>query len=247
MEKLVAVKDDPAFDLIVLDTPPTANALDFLDAPERLVAALDSTAMKWLVEAFQSTGKVSMNLLAKGAASVLKGVAKITGGGFVEIVAEFVSQLNDLFGGFRERAARVQAALRSDEVAFVLVSSPSPESLKEAIYFAERLIEHRMPCGALVVNRVHTPPARADVDREVAASALDHAHVALDEDGADRLVRAHLDRVRLAELDHRHIAELARRATASLPLVKVAELETDVHDLALLARLSTVLMAGGNA
>lgn len=247
MEKLVAVKDDPAYDLIVLDTPPTANALDFLDAPERLVAALDSTAMKWLVEAFQSTGKVSMNLLAKGAAGVLKGVAKITGGGFVEIVAEFVSQLNDLFGGFRERASRVQAALRSDEVAFVLVSSPAPESLKEAIYFAERLIEHRMPCGALVVNRVHTAPERADVDRGVAASALSHARVMLDDDGPDRLLAAHADRVRLADLDRRHVAELSRRATASLPLVKVAELETDVHDLVLLARLSTVLMAGGNA
>ena len=71
MEKLVAVKDDPRYDLIILDTPPTANALDFLDAPERLMEALDSTTMTWFVEAFQSTGKFSLNILAKGASAVL--------------------------------------------------------------------------------------------------------------------------------------------------------------------------------
>ena len=87
MEKLVAVKDDPRCDLIILDTPPTANALDFLDAPERLVEALDSAAMKWFIEAFQSTGKLSLNLLARSAAVVLRGIGKITGGGFLEAMA----------------------------------------------------------------------------------------------------------------------------------------------------------------
>ena len=81
MEKLVAVQKDPRFDLIILDTPPTANALDFLDAPERLVEALDSATMRWFVQAFESTGKLSLNLLARSAAVVLRGLGRITGGG----------------------------------------------------------------------------------------------------------------------------------------------------------------------
>ncbi|HVH42831.1 MAG TPA: ArsA-related P-loop ATPase, partial [Labilithrix sp.] len=123
MEKLVAVKEDPRYDLIVLDTPPTANALDFLDAPERLMEALDSATMKWFVEAFQSSGKFSLNLIAKSAATVLRAIGKITGGGFLEAMAEFISELNDLFGGFKERAIRVQRTLRGNDVAFVLVTS----------------------------------------------------------------------------------------------------------------------------
>ena len=108
MEKLVAVKDDPRYDLIVLDTPPTANALDFLDAPR----AADGGARLGDHEVVRRrrssrAGKFSLNLLAKSAASVLRGIGKITGGGFLEAMAEFIAELNDLFGGFKERAARV--------------------------------------------------------------------------------------------------------------------------------------------
>ncbi|HEX4448409.1 MAG TPA: ArsA-related P-loop ATPase, partial [Polyangiaceae bacterium] len=83
MEKLVAVQRDPRFDLVILDTPPTANALDFLDAPARLVEAVDSPTMRWFVQAFESTGKVGFNLLARSAAIVLRGLGRITGGGFL--------------------------------------------------------------------------------------------------------------------------------------------------------------------
>ena len=109
MEKLVAVKDDPRYDLIVLDTPPTANALDFLDAPQRLMEALDSATMKWFVQAFESGGKFSLNLIAKSAATILRGIGRITGGGFLEAMAEFIGELNELFGGFKERASARRA------------------------------------------------------------------------------------------------------------------------------------------
>src|SRR5580700_8888021 len=158
MEKLVAVKADPRWDLVILDTPPTANALDFLDAPERLMEALDSATMKWFIEAFQTSGKLSLNLLARSAAMVLRGIGKITGGGFLEAMAEFIAELNDLFGGFKHRAAQVQKALRMPEVAFVLVTSPSPMSIREVLYFSERLADHDMPRGAFVVNRFRVPP-----------------------------------------------------------------------------------------
>ncbi|MDP9148470.1 MAG: AAA family ATPase, partial [Myxococcota bacterium] len=158
MEKLVAVKNDPRFDLILLDTPPTANALDFLDAPQRLIEALDSATMRWFVQAFESTGKLSMNLLARSAAVILRGIGRITGVGFLQSMAELIAELNELFGGFKERAKMVEAALRSSEVSFVLVSSAAPMSIQEVLFFSDRLEQARMPRGAFVVNRFRLPP-----------------------------------------------------------------------------------------
>jgi anion-transporting ArsA/GET3 family ATPase len=245
MEKLVAVKDDPRYDLIVLDTPPTANALDFLDAPERLTEALDSATMRWFVEAFQSSGKFSLNLVAKSAAAVLRGIGKITGGGFLEAMAEFISELNELFGGFKERAQRVQQTLRAQDVAFVLVTSPSPPAIKEVLYFAERLEKANMPRGALVVNRFHLPPpfAKEGVSEDHAAKGIERYGLALEEDAPYRLVKAHADALKLALHDEANVRAL--HGAAGLPLVRVAELDTDVYDLALLTQLSDVLMAGG--
>lgn len=245
MEKLVAVKDDPRYDLVVLDTPPTANALDFLDAPERLMEALDSATMKWFVEAFQSSGKFSLNLIAKSAATVLRAIGKITGGGFLEAMAEFIAELNDLFGGFRERALRVQKTLRGSDVAFVLVTSPSPPAIREVLYFAERLEEARMLRGALVVNRFHLPPRHAEgVSVADAAAGIAARGLDLEDDAPARLVTAHADAVKLAALDAAHVRALSG-AASDTPLVRVAELATDVQDIRLLAELSDVLLAGG--
>ena len=244
MEKLVAVKADKRYDLIVLDTPPTANALDFLDAPERLLEALDSATMRWLVEAFESTGKLSLNLLARSAASALRGIGKIVGGGFLEAMAEFITELNELFGGFKHRAVAVQKALRGPDVAFVLVTSPAPMSIQEVLYFSERLAEHGMPRGAFVVNRFRMPPAFAKegVRPEDAIEGIAEYKLALDDDAPARLVEAHAGAVKLAALDARHVRMLEKSAVG-VPIVRVPELASDVHDLGLLAELARVLMA----
>jgi anion-transporting ArsA/GET3 family ATPase len=201
--------------------------------------------MKWFVDAFQSSGKFSLNLIAKSAATVLRAIGKITGGGFLEAMAEFIAELNDLFGGFKERAARVQKTLRGSDIAFVLVTSPSPPAIKEVLYFVERLEEARMPRGALVVNRFHLPPRRAEGVSEADASAGIAAwNLQLEDDAPARLVRAHADAVRLASLDATHLKAL-ETTSAGTPVIRVAELDTDVQDLALLAQLSDILMAGG--
>jgi len=249
VEKLVAVKDDPQYDLIVLDTPPTANALDFLDAPERLMDALDSATMKWFIQAFETSGKLSLNILAKSASVVLKGIGRITGGGFLEAMAELITELNDLFGGFKERAEIVQKTLRSNDVAFILVTSPAPMSLREVRYFAERLIEHHMPLGAFVVNRLHLAPSVAEHPANVAeATTAIRAVVGLDallgEDGGERVAHAHADAFALATLDARHVKALDE-VKKSAPLVRVPDLASDVHDVGLLAELADTLIAGG--
>ena len=247
MEKLVAVKADPRFDLIILDTPPTANALDFLDAPERLAEAIDSAAMRWFIQAFESSGKLSLNLLARGAAAVLRGLGRITGGGFLESMAEFISELNDLFGGFKQRAKMVEDALRSDEVSFVLVTSPAPMSIQEVLFFSERLESSRMPRGAFVVNRFRMPPPSADrpPSEKEAAAAIDAHKLLLDDDAPARLVQAHADAVRLAALDALHVHLLGERAQGRVPIVRVPELASDVHDLTRLGEVAETLMSGG--
>jgi anion-transporting ArsA/GET3 family ATPase len=247
MEKLVAVQRDPRFDLVILDTPPTANALDFLDAPARLAEAIDSAAMRWFVQAFESTGKLSLNLLARSAAIVLRGLGKITGGGFLEAMAEFITELNDLFGGFKQRAGMVEAALRSPEVSFVLVTSPAPMSIQEVMFFSDRLEEAKMPRGALVVNRFRVPPPSAAAPpsvKEAAAAVARHA-LQLDEDAPGRLVRAHGDAIRLAALDATNVRLLDKRANGRVPIVRVPELPSDVHDLRNLGELAEMLMRGG--
>jgi anion-transporting ArsA/GET3 family ATPase len=247
MEKLVAVQKDPRFDLVVLDTPPTTNALDFLDAPKRLVEALDSAAIRWFVQAFQSTGKLSLNLLARSAVVVLRGLGRITGGAFLESMAEFITELNDLFGGFRERAKIVETALRSPEVSFVLATSPAPMSIQEVLFFSDRLEESHMPRGAFVVNRFRLPPPAADAPpsaQDVAVAIAAHGLV-LDTDAPSRLVRAHSDAVRLAALDAMQVVALYERAKAKVPIVRIPELPSDVHDLESLGRLADMLMSGG--
>jgi anion-transporting ArsA/GET3 family ATPase len=247
MEKLVAVQRDPRFDLVILDTPPTANALDFLDAPGRLVEAVDSPTMRWFVQAFESTGKVGFNLLARSAAVVLRGLGRITGGGFLAAMAEFITELNDLFGGFKQRAQMVESSLRSPEVSFVLVTSPAPVNLEEAVFFSERLERANMARGAFVVNRFRLPPLWTDAppgEGDVASAIARHGlHL---EDGApQRVVRAHADAVRLARRDAANVRSISERASDGVPIVRVPELASDVHDLKNLRDIAEMLMSGG--
>lgn len=244
MEKLHAIKDDPRYDLILLDTPPTANALDFLDAPERMVDILDSAVMRWIVSAVQSSGKLSLNLLTKSTAIVLKGIGRLTGGGFLQDLAQFLGELNDLFGGFKDRAREVSSGLRAPDVAYVLVTSPEPMSIQEVLYFSERLREQKMPRDAFVVNRVH-PVSVPTQDEAVVERALARRQIKLGEGGAKRVVRAALDEAMRGELDAKEL-EALDRALADAPdrplRVDVPAFAKDVHDIEALATVARILV-----
>ena len=249
MEKLLAVKRDSRYDLIVLDTPPTGNALDFLDAPERLIDALDSGTIRWFVQAMESSGKFSLNLVAKSIAVVLRGIGRLTGGGFLEQMAAFITDLNDLFGGFRERASQVQAAFRGAEFAYVIVSTPAPFAIREALFFSERLRDQGMRRDALVLNRVHRRP-RFDPAEEEIAGALGRHGLELGADGAERLWRALKDEVLQAEVDHRHLRDLDKAfgpagSEGAPARIEIPALPGDVHDLATLAGIAALLAPAG--
>lgn len=246
MEKLLAVKNDTNYDLIVLDTPPTSNALDFLDAPERLVNVLDSAAVGWLTKAFEKSGRFSLNLVAKSFAMVLKGIGRLTGGGFLEQMAEFISDLNELFGGFKTRAREVAKAFRGDEFAYVLVTTPAPAAIREATFFAERLRELGMTNDALVVNRVHRPPRSEVTLPDVKAAIQRHELGILGDTGAERLMRAVAEERERAESDRRSLSllepALAPDEHGHKPLrVDIPALPGDVHDLGTLAGVAKLI------
>jgi anion-transporting ArsA/GET3 family ATPase len=244
MEKLYEVRSDPQYDLVLLDTPPTQNALDFLDAPERLVGALDSGATRWFLQAFQSSGKFSFNLLAKSTAAILRGIGKITGGGFLEQIAVFISEFNELFGGWRERATVIASALRGPDVAYVLVTTPDPLSVREVIYFADRLREQSMRRDAFVVNRVHPTYGRLPDVAEIDA-ALEARDLHLGRDASARLRRAADEETRLGKQDMIHLlaldAALDDEAAGGSLEVRVPAFPFDIYDIQRLAMVAELL------
>jgi anion-transporting ArsA/GET3 family ATPase len=243
MEKLHALKQDPEWDLIVVDTPPTANALDFLDAPDRMIDALDSAVLRWLSAAFQRSGKLSFRLLARGASAALRGMARVTGQGFLEALAEFIVLINEMFGGFRARADEVRKALRGDEVAYVLVTSPDPLSIREILYFGDRLREQQMPRDAVIVNRVRPDRQGRPSPNEI-HDELGRQHVVLAGGAEERVLRAFEDEARLGHLDRWNMKALAALDEGeNHPLrVEVPAFAGDVHDLCTLAQVAAILV-----
>ncbi|HET9958066.1 MAG TPA: ArsA-related P-loop ATPase, partial [Polyangiaceae bacterium] len=238
MEKVLSVVGDPRYDLIVLDTPPTSDALDFLDAPERLIGAIDSAALGWLTQAFQKTGFFSLNVLAKGVSLVLRGLSRLTGQGFLEHLAAFVGDLNELFGGFRERAERVARAFRAPDFAYLLVATPSAEALGEAAFFAERLQRLGMRADALIVNRTRPKPSSAPVPEQIASRLRGHGSSA-SSDLVMRILRASGEESASFERERRAVDGARARASAlsreRVPLcVEVPAFPESVHDVAAL-------------
>ncbi len=236
MEKVLAVLKSGRYDLIVLDTPPTSEALDFLDAPERLVEALDSPAMRWLVQALQPTGGFSMRLLARGVAALLRTMGRLTGRGFLEDMAAFVGELNELFGGFKERAAEVSRAFRAPDFGYLLVAAPSAPALEEARFFTERLRRIGLAADALVLNRVH-----ADV---TAAAAVDSLRAFVSARGLsalpEQLLLAQADEHARARIEAPEV-EKARRLFTPENLWTVPVMAGDVRGLSDLAKVSRAL------
>ena len=242
MAKLYEIAGEKRYDLIILDTPPTANALDFLDAPERLTSAIDSPAIQWFTKPYLAAGRFSLKAVGMGAAFVLKRLARFVGSAFLDDMAQFFVEFNAILGGFRERAREVFDLLRRDDVAFVVVSSAEPASVDEAIYFYERLVQSQMPLGAFVVNRVHRAGPSGLSREEVIArltarpelrgySPDDIVQVASDFD------RTHKEFQALAQIDAREVGRLEARSSGRAPVVTVPFFDQDIYDVAGLSQM----------
>ncbi len=229
MEKLAQLVATGDYDLVVVDTPPTRSALDFLDAPERLTTFLDGRMIKILLAPAKAGGKAYLKVVTAGFNVFTNVLTKIIGASVLQDVSQFVAALETMFGGFRERAQATYDLLKAPGTAFVVVAAPEPDALREASYFVERLAEERMPLAGLVVNRVHRPGSAALSPEKSLAAAE-----SLDESGghplAAAVLRLHADRMTLAAREQR-LQERFRHAHPGVAVVQVAALPGDVHDL----------------
>jgi anion-transporting ArsA/GET3 family ATPase len=244
MEKLHAMRNGDQFELIVLDTPPTANALDFLDAPRKMVDAVESPAVHLFVSAYQKAGKLSLNLLGFGAAYVVRRLARFTGGQFLDEIAAFLSELSVLLGGMHERAAQVLELLQREEVGFVIVTAPDPRAIDEAIGLHERLIEGGLALSGFIINKVHPlrpvdlPAAEVARRIEVATGSGGEPAVAL----AERLLLDHGRMQVLARADAAEIERLRARCGEAHAYLPVPLFNEDVHDVRGLVKLGDHLL-----
>jgi anion-transporting ArsA/GET3 family ATPase len=238
MEKLGQLRRQDAWDLIVVDTPPSRSALDFLDAPQRLGFFLDSRLIRLLGTPARAGGRVSLRLMSAGVGIVTRTMTRVLGAQLLRDVQSFVSALDTMFGGFRERADETFRLLKDPETRFLVVATPEQDALREATYFVRRLADDGMPLGGLVLNRVH----RSNAETLSAERALTAAED-LEQREADSsygsagnravtagLLRLHAERMQIIARERR----LAARFTGACPAVPVGEIVAqpgDIHDL----------------
>jgi anion-transporting ArsA/GET3 family ATPase len=235
MEKLYELASDRDYDVVVLDTPPTAHALDFLDAPDRVLDFLGNETARALLAPAAAAGKLGLRLAQLGGGYIAKTLARFTGQAVLGDLGDFLQSFQGMYEGFKERAAEVHALLSRPEVGFVLVTSPSPVAIEEVLAFHERLHAESMPIAGLVANRV-TPDLWPGGPLP-GAPALAHALGGGDRDAglAERLASTLAEHQALAVAERRALDRLF--AAIDAPRVVIPRLETDVHDLAGLARL----------
>ncbi len=213
-EELFALQDDPRFDLVVVDTPPSGNAMDVLDAPGRLVRLFDNRVYRLL------TGRTSgpVKVVTRAAHRFVRLVASAVGAGVVDDAIEFFTLFEDLEAGFRARASTVREILSGDLAAFVLVASPRRDTVREAEQLLDGLEERRLHPDALVVNLLHPDPSIP-----LTPEQLEEAQ---DRPGAEALRRLH----RRARAERLATGELISRLPPQSRLVRIPILPDDVHD-----------------
>ncbi|WP_426563968.1 ArsA family ATPase [Angustibacter sp. McL0619] len=233
MEKLGQLRAqadrDGSWDLVVVDTPPSRSALDFLDAPARLGSFLDGRFIRLLSAPAKAGGRAYLRAFSAGMTAVTGALTKVIGAQVLKDVQTFVVALDSMFGGFRERADATYKLLQDDGTAFLVVAAPERDALREAAYFVERLARDDMPLAGLVLNRVHDlDPSAPSAERALAA-----AETLAEQTGnplTEQLLRLHAERVRVAEREVL-ITERFTGAHRLVPVRRVRARAQDVHDL----------------
>lgn len=238
MEKLLDLCGDERYDLVVLDTPPTRNALDFLEAPDRLLGFLDSSILRFFLRPYFAAGRLTLKVATRAGRLALDLADRVLGLQFLQDLSEFFLAFESMYDGFKERAGRVFALLREPSTGFVLVTAPGRPALDEAHYFYRRLSEKGMPFVSFLVNRVHADPGAGRRRTPRALRPAQPPDAALRE----ALVRLHAEQRALARADTRHVARLL--AGTHEDVVVVPELDTDVHDLRGLSEVAGIVFEG---
>jgi anion-transporting ArsA/GET3 family ATPase len=236
MEKLFELHSEGRFDLLVLDTPPSRDALDFLDAPRRLTQFIEGRSLR----IFMKPTGIGMRIAGRGA-SVMFGVLKrLVGFDLLADLSEFFTAFSGMVEGFQERAKRVNELLADPATSFLVVCGPQGEPISEAVYFHRKLVEAKLPFGGVIVNKVHCSNNELRGDGADMRRAL--AELLDDEDLADRVAANVGDYQALAARDAANIDHLAAELRTQ-SVIRVPYLDEDVHDLAGLAEINRYLFA----
>ncbi len=240
MEKLGQLLAQDRWDLVVVDTPPSRNALDFLDAPKRLGSFMDGRLWRLLLAPGRGIGR-----LVTGAVGLaMKALSTILGSQMLSDASTFVQSLDSTFGGFRERADRTYALLKRRGTQFVVVSAAEPDALREASFFIDRLSQESMPLAGLILNRTHPTLCALTVERAV--DAAEQLEADAKDDGPDSLaaavLRIHADRALTAKREIRLLGRFTG-ANPHVPIVGVPSLPFDVSDLEALQAIADQITA----
>ncbi|HEY8466518.1 MAG TPA: ArsA-related P-loop ATPase [Solirubrobacterales bacterium] len=235
MEKLFEIWAEDRYDLLVLDTPPSRNALDFLEAPKRLTQFIEGKAL----QVFMAPTGLAARVAGRGASVMFSVLKRITGVDLLSDLAEFFQAFSGMVGGFRERARRVNELLADDQTTFLVVCGPQGEPIEEAVYFHRKLVEAKLPFGGVIVNKVRYAgegagdPAPGELEQLLG-----------DADLAARVEESFRDFRALAERDARNIKHLASQMRTRA-VIQVPYLDSDVHDLDGLMEINRYLFATG--
>lgn len=236
LEKVHELARDPRFDLLVVDTPPSQHALDFLDAPTRLFELFEGSFVGALLQPYRVAGRIGFGLFRRSSDAVLRVLERLTGFQVLTDLSDFFLAFSGMFDGFKSRSREVIEMLKSDTTRFLLVAAPDPVSLRAADAFFARLTADGLPIGGLIVNRVHDAPGLMDgasyqlsnADLEAIGRVAD-ARV----DGrtlTERLIAAYSDHLRAAALDESTIRDTAL-ARHDIGVRRVPHFNRDLHSL----------------
>ncbi len=227
VEKLYEVYSSGRYDLVVLDTPPSQSLGDFLSAPSRVITFLEHETVQWLIKPYVLAGRLSSRLLDLSSAVISRSLRRLAGADTLKAIAEFLVGFHEMFGGFRERARRVQALLRSEELAFTLVGTARATDRAAMLRFRASLLAAGLATRALVLNRTRPLPYPPSEEPEVTARVAAALPSAAE---AEEVVAALREEAELAREDEMARLELAE-AVGDIPIISLPELRVDAHDL----------------
>ncbi len=236
MEKLYEIHQSGDYDFLVLDTPPSRNALDFLDAPKRLTQFIEGRSL----QIFMKPTGLATSLIGRGSAVMFQVLKRILGFDLLSDIGEFLQAFSGMVDGFSERAKSVSALLADPATSFIVVCGPQGEPIEEAIFFQRKLLEAEMPVGGIIVNKVHY-----EIDGGEGVEKTLINQLGVDSDLAAR-VSANFDNYRaLASRDAENISRLSRDLNAQT-VIRVPYFDEDVHDLGGLLKIDGYLFASGD-
>jgi anion-transporting ArsA/GET3 family ATPase len=246
MERLHQLVSTGRYDRVVLDTPPTRNALDFLDAPGRLVRFLEGRSLRMFLRPGLRAGRVGLRIAGRGANVAFAALERLTGVALLRDISEFFLAFEGMVDGFHDRAEAVANLLRSERATFLVITAPAEEPIDEAVFFVHSLSDRGLPFGGVIANRVDESPLPPTTGQPVDLDALERdATAALRASRVGAAAAAHaadalVDAERRARLDGALLADLESRIGVP-PVARLPRLEAAISDTATLAQLAEPL------